>query len=155
HLALALAATAQAIAEESAAEPADPNANPDIETEPEPEAPQTMSLFSLEGPGPRAQGPASESEQYSGGSALDPGTLDPACVLGLSVTPSHALAVALDTPGLREALADPKLPKQVHDLKAVLRALEPHNVTLGGNITDVMLQSYLLNPTHGSHTLID
>src|ERR1700760_4385408 len=40
HLALALAATAQAIAEESAAEPADPNAHPDIETEPEPEPPQ-------------------------------------------------------------------------------------------------------------------
>ncbi len=57
--------------------------------------------------------------------------------------------------GLREALEDGALPKQVHDLKAVLRALEPHGVELRGEITDVMLQSYLINPTHGSHTLVD
>ena len=61
----------------------------------------------------------------------------------------------MDTPGLREALEDASLPKQVHDLKAVLRALEPHGVTLAGAVTDVMLESYLLNPTHASHTLID
>jgi len=143
HLALALAETAQSIAEESAAEPADPDANPDIE--PEPEAPQTMSLFGA--------GPSTESKQSDAkASSADP---DPACHLGLSVTGANAIAVALDTPGLREALADATLPKQVHDLKAVLRALEPHNVTLAGPITDVMLQSYLLNPTHGSHTLVD
>jgi DNA polymerase-1 len=80
---------------------------------------------------------------------------DPACRLGLSVTPAHAIEVSLDTPGLREALADSALPKQVHDLKAVLRALEPHDVKLAGPVTDTMLQSYLLNPTHGSHTLVD
>ena len=39
--------------------------------------------------------------------------------------------------------------------KAVLRALAPHGVTLRGDITDVMLQSYLVNPTHASHTLPD
>jgi len=148
HLALALAATAQAIAEESAAEPTDPNANPDIETEPEPEAPQTMSLF---GATPSALTASADPLSLIPG----PSPADPACHLGLSVTGANAIAISLDTPGLREALADPKLPKQVHDLKAVLRALEPHNVTLAGPITDVMLQSYLLNPTHGSHTLVD
>ena len=56
---------------------------------------------------------------------------------------------------MREALEDATLPKQVHDLKAVLRALEPHGVTLRGAMTDVMLESYLLNPTHSSHTLMD
>ncbi len=153
HLAIALAETAQTIAEESAAEAADPNANPDIETEPEPELPQTMSLF---GPssattlGTPSSPTASSSAKV--GSTAEP---DPACRLGLSVTPTHAIEVSLDTPGLREALADPTLPKQVHDLKAILRALEPHNVTFGGPITDVMLESYLLNPTHGSHTLVD
>jgi DNA polymerase-1 len=82
-------------------------------------------------------------------------TGDPACRLGLAVTSAHAIEVGLDTPGLREALEDASLPKQVHDLKAVLRALQPHGVTLGGAVTDVMLESYLLNPTHASHTLID
>jgi DNA polymerase-1 len=155
HLALALAATAQAIAEESAAEAADPNANPDIETEPEPEPPQTMSLF---GATPEATvkgtgfSPSVSSSRDQG--ALAP-EADPACRLGLAVTAAHAIEVSLDTPGLREALTDASLPKQVHDLKAVLRALEPHNVALVGPITDVMLQSYLLNPTHGSHTLVD
>jgi DNA polymerase-1 len=145
HLALALAETAQTIAEESAAEAADPNANPDIETEPEPGPPQTMSLF--------GSSPSTETARNDAKSLIaEP---DPACRLGLSVTPAHAIEVSLDTPGLREALADPTLPKQVHDLKAVLRALEPHNVTLAGLVTDVMLESYLLNPTHGSHTLVD
>ena len=155
HLALALAATAQTIAEESAAEPADPNANPDIETEPEPEPAQTMSLFAT----PADAALKATGFSPSDSSSRNQGTLapevDPACRLGLSVTPTHAIAVSLDTPGLREALADASLPKQVHDLKAILRALEPHRVTLAGPITDVMLESYLLNPTHGSHTLPD
>jgi DNA polymerase I len=137
-LAIALAATTQAISEEIAAEP-------DLDSEPEPEAPTTMSLFGApEDASPNPQSPIS-----------NPSPSDPACLLGLAVTPTHAIGIGLDTPGLREALEDPTLPKQVHDLKAVLRALEPHNVTLRGPITDVMLQSYLLNPTHTSHTLID
>ncbi|HZQ42603.1 MAG TPA: DNA polymerase I [Acidobacteriaceae bacterium] len=148
HLAIALAETTQALSEESAADPLDPNANPDIDTEPEPEPAQTMSLFAAPG-----ASSANLSEPFS--LVLDPSPSDPACRLGLAVSPTHAIEVSLDTPGLREALADPTLPKQVHDLKAVLRALEPHNVTLAGPITDVMLQSYLLNPTHGSHTLVD
>ncbi len=152
-LALALAANPQAISEELAAEPADPNANPDIEPENEPAPPQTMSLF---GPSDTAENPGAPSSPTALSSAKVGSTEpDPACRLGLAVAPAHAIEVALDTPGLREALEDPTLPKQVHDLKAVLRALQPHNVTLAGPITDVMLQSYLLNPTHSSHTLVD
>ncbi len=154
HLALALAATAQAIAEESAAEPTDPNANPDIETEPEPEQPQTMSLFGTSGPDTTVGAPSSPTA-LSSAKVDSTSDADPACRLGISVTATHAIEVSLDTPGLREALTDATLPKQVHDLKAILRALEPHNVTLAGPITDVMLESYLLNPTHGSHTLVD
>ncbi len=150
RLAIALAETAQSIAEESIAESTDPNSSPDIEPEPEPEAPQTLSLF---GPGTPETTDRANSTLYPLSSTLS--EPDPACRLGLAVTPTHAIEVSLDTPGLREALADPTLPKQVHDLKAVLRALQPHNVTLAGPITDVMLQSYLLNPTHGSHTLVD
>ncbi|HEY5381144.1 MAG TPA: DNA polymerase I [Acidobacteriaceae bacterium] len=154
HLALALAETQQALAEELAADPTDPNTNPDIEPEPEPAPPQTMSLFGAPEPATNPGAPSSLTDSSSAkvGSSAEP---DPACRLGLAVTSAHAIEISLDTPGLREALADPTLPKQVHDLKAVLRALQPHNVTLAGPITDVMLQSYLLNPTHGSHTLVD
>ena len=135
HLAVALAANAQAIAEEVGAEAAE------VEAEPEPA--QTMSLFG--GPEPAVVEGAKELATVA----------DPACRIGLAVTAGHAMEVSLDAPEMREALMDATLPKQVHDLKAVLRALEPHGVALAGAITDVMLESYLLNPTHSSHTLVD
>ncbi len=75
--------------------------------------------------------------------------------VGLAVTAGSAVEAPLDAPGVRAALEDETLPKQVHDLKAVLRALEPHGIRLAGTVTDVMLESYLLNPTHSSHTLVD
>jgi DNA polymerase-1 len=131
HLAISLAATVQAISEEVAAEAEV------VEAEPAPA--ETMSLFGTPEPAPAAAEPAH----------------DVACKLGLAVAPAVALEVSLDAPGVREALTDAALPKQLHDLKAVLRALEPHDITLGGTITDVMLESYLLNPTHASHTLPD
>jgi len=139
-LSLALFEDASVIAAEIHAEAGE---NPDIEVEPEPEPPQSMSLFGE--PAPEATQTASPADSAP----------DPACRFGLAATPAQAIEVSLDTPGLREALSDATLPKRVHDLKAVLRALAPHDVTLDGPITDVMLQSYLLNPTHGSHTLID
>ena len=42
------------------------------------------------------------------------------------------MEVSLDSPGVKEALADATLPKDVHDLKAILRALAPHKVALAG-----------------------
>ena len=80
---------------------------------------------------------------------------DAGCTLGFAVTDHAGFAVELDHPGVRAALSDAKLPKDVHDLKAVLRALAPHEVALAGVRDDVMLLSYLVNPTHGSHTLPD
>jgi DNA polymerase-1 len=136
HLAVALAANAQAIAEEVVAEAAEG----EVEAEPAPA--ETMSLF--------GGGEAEIEEQKTLATVADP-----ACQIGLAVHAGHALEVGLDAPGMREALEDAALPKQVHDLKAVLRALEPHGVVLAGKITDVMLESYLLNPTHSSHTLVD
>ena len=131
-LALALAETVQSVSEEVQAEP--------DEAEPEPEAAQTMSLFGA---------PVEEAKE------LEPALVDVACRLGLAANADYAIDVGLDAAGLRAALEDASLPKRVHDLKAVLRALEPHGVSLAGDVTDVMLQSYLLNPTHGSHTLVD
>ncbi|QHN02169.1 DNA polymerase I [Granulicella sp. WH15] len=130
-LALAVFEDARALSEEVAADSSD--------TESEPPPAENMSLFGIT-PEPEAPAPTPQ---------------DLTLRLGLATSPTAAIEVPLDAPGIRAALTDPALPKQVHDLKAVLRALSPHGVELAGPITDVMLLSYLVNPTHGSHTLPD
>jgi DNA polymerase-1 len=141
-LAIALAETMQSLSEELRAEGDETNP----EAEAEPALPETMSLFgALAGDAPNSKEPAADAS----------GMKDVACTLGIAASADRALRVSLDTPGVREALEDATLPKLVHDLKAVVRALEPHGVTLRGPVTDTMLESYLLNPTHSSHTLID
>ncbi len=137
-LAIANFEDARAIAEETAAESSDEM------VEPEPPPAENMSLFG-------GVEPAASSTAM----AVTSPAQDPARRLGLAVSDSFAMEVSLDSPGVREALADPKLPKDVHDLKAILRALEPHSAALEGVRDDVMLLSYLVNPTHGSHTLPD
>jgi DNA polymerase-1 len=132
----------RALSEEVAAEP-DPEA-----VEPEPPPAENMFLF----------GPTTEVVPHSSQSHRDEwegAPKDPACRLGLAVSDHFSLEVSLDSPGIREALEDESLPKDLHDLKAVLRALEPHAIMLRGVRDDVMLLSYLVNPTHASHTLPD
>jgi DNA polymerase-1 len=136
-LAIAIFEDARAIAEEVAAETADDT------PEPEPPPAENMSLFAAPTPSPSKSEPTVTPTQ------------DPACRLGLAVTDTFALEASLDAPGIKQALTDPTIPKDVHDLKAILRALAPHNVALSGVRDDVMLLSYLVNPTHGSHTLPD
>jgi DNA polymerase I len=116
---------------------------PPTDAEAEPAPAETMDLFA--GPAP-SLGPLTLSPTLHCGPRLP---------LGLAVEGNAAMEVALDAPGLRAALEDATLPKHVHDLKAVLRALAPHGITLRGVTTDVMLESYLVNPTHASHTLPD
>ena len=146
-LAIAFFEDATAISEESAVE------DPATEAEVEPPPAETMSLFGVPEPPPDRVPHPSQSDRDGWAEAAT--TPDPACRLGLSVTANEAIEVSLDTPGIKEALADPTLPKDLHDLKAVLRALTPHSVKLQGVRNDVMLLSYLVNPTHGSHTLPD
>ncbi len=134
-LAIFLAEDARAVSEEIAIE-SDPEG-----ADAEPPADENMSLFAVS-PDPNI--PFTEAA-----------VPDAACTLGLAVADYAALEADLDQPSVREALADPKLPKDLHDLKAVLRALARHKVTLVGVRDDVMLLSYLVNPTHGSHTLPD
>ena len=134
-LSLAIFEDARALAEEVSAETTDDAQGADAEPPPA----QNMDLFAA----PPAPPATPEPEA------------DPACRIGLAVSQETAIEVSLDTPGLREALEDPDLPKDLHDLKSVLRALQPHDVTLAGVRSDVMLLSYLVNPTHGSHTLPD
>jgi DNA polymerase I len=135
-LTVAVFEDARALAEEISAE-----SSSEEEVEAEPAAAQSMDLF--------AAPPTSVTSAPSTPAA--PAILQ----IGLATTDTTATVVPLDAPGLRAALEDPTLPKHVHDLKAVLRALEPHGLTLAGVRDDVMLYSYLINPTHGSHILPD
>jgi DNA polymerase-1 len=140
-LTLAVFEDTRALSEEIATE----DATADSEAEPPPA--ETMSLFAAPEPAPAAASSAAADCD------LDPQAC--ALSLGLSTSDSSALVAPIDAAGLREALEDASLPKHVHDLKAILRLLEPQSITLAGVRDDVMLYSYLINPTHGSHTLAD
>ncbi len=67
--------------------------------------------------------------------------------------PDKALLVPLES--VRALFEAEKIPKRVHDLKAAMRSLEPQGVTLRGAGDDLMLYSYLINPTQASHRLSD
>jgi DNA polymerase-1 len=134
-LTLAVFEDARALAEEVCA---DAPAEEDVEPEPLPS--KSMSLFAI-------QEPETQDQHIP--------FISTALKIGLATSTSSAMVVSLHASGLKEALEDPTLPKHVHDLKAVLRALEPHQTTLSGVRDDVMLYSYLINPTHGSHILAD
>jgi DNA polymerase-1 len=81
--------------------------------------------------------------------------------LAISAHPGHALSISLDdgdaAARVKKALADPKIPKSIHDYKATLHALSggPENVAfeLAGVEHDPMLYSYLLDPTYSNHEL--
>ena len=82
----------------------------------------------------------------------------PTLVMGFAAEADHAISVDLNLPvaePLRAALADASIPKAVHDVKAVLRVMESAGIELAGVRDDVMLYSYLVNPTHSSHKLPD
>ncbi len=135
-LSIAICEDAEAVAAEVSAETEDAEA----QAEAEPPPASNLSLF------------ATVREPVAFVSSVSiPTTLQ----IGFAIEEHAALVVSLAAPGIREALEDAALPKQVHDLKAILRALAPYGVALKGVRDDVMLYSYLLNPTHGSHTLPD
>jgi DNA polymerase I len=85
--------------------------------------------------------------------------------IAVSAEAGKALVFCLDAGSsdnpetLRALLADEQTPKTLHDLKAALRILGPHGVghemRLAGPIDDLMLYSYLINPTHTTHPLPD
>jgi len=143
-LTLAVFEDIRALSEEISTE----DATADSEAEPPPA--ETMSLFAAPEPEPKSA-PTPQDPNADCSLFPEPCSLH----LGLSTDDASALVVPIDSPGLREALEDASLPKHVHDLKAVLRLLEPQDITLAGVRDDVMLYSYLINPTHGSHTLAD
>ena len=101
---------------------------------------------------------ASEEEQLVLGKA-GPLEAEPACNVGISSVAGKAWKVSLENAvvadKLKPALADPKLPKAVHDAKSAMHALEPLGVALAGTRDEPMLYSYLLDPTYSTHSLAD
>ncbi len=75
------------------------------------------------------------------------------CRLGVSA--GADLALLVDHSAVRDLLEDESVPKQVHDLKGALRVLEGQEITLRNAHDDLMLYSYLVNPTHSTHRLSD
>jgi DNA polymerase-1 len=74
-------------------------------------------------------------------------------ILGAAAENASALVLPLAT--LRPLLEDKTIPKRVHDLKSILHTLAPLGIQLRGVTDDVMLYSYLINPTHTTHRLAD
>ena len=77
--------------------------------------------------------------------------------IGISVEENSGLSTRFIDDALSksidETLADQSIPKTIHDSKSALRLLAGREATLAGVRDDVMLFSYLLNPTYSSHTL--
>jgi DNA polymerase I len=78
--------------------------------------------------------------------------------IGVAAEAGRALILRLggaQDAALRALLEDPSIPKYIHDLKGTLRALEREGIRLAGGGDDLMLYSYLINPTHATHRLAD
>jgi DNA polymerase I len=73
--------------------------------------------------------------------------------IAVAAKAEQALLISINT--VKHLLEDEAIPKCVHDLKGALRALDRHGVKLRNAPDDVMLYSYLINPTHASHRLSD
>ncbi|HEX4583089.1 MAG TPA: DNA polymerase I [Acidobacteriaceae bacterium] len=79
------------------------------------------------------------------------------CV-AVSAEEGRALRVSLASvhgTRLKELLEDAAVPKSVHDLKATVRVLDGAGIAIANVRDDLMLYSYLINPTHATHRLAD
>lgn len=110
--------------------------------EKEPEAASTMSLFGAPS-SPVVEPTSSNSASASIGVAADQDT-----ALLIDLGSQHGEI-------FRGLLSDKSIAKSTHDLKAALHAAARNSVELANVAHDVMLYSYLVNPTHGSHKLPD
>ncbi len=59
-----------------------------------------------------------------------------------------------DLEGLRSLIEDPEVPKVGHDLKETVLALREAGITLRGISTDVMVASYVIDPSRRHHDLL-
>jgi DNA polymerase-1 len=80
----------------------------------------------------------------------------PALQVGLAAVQDKALRIDLASDeSIQAALADPAIPKSVCDWKSIEAQMEDAGLALNGVRDDLALYSYLINPTHSSHTLPD
>ena len=83
----------------------------------------------------------------------------PARCIAISSTAGKALTIPAEgamASRLRDILSDERLPKAIHDYKAVIHSLaEQQGIILRRVQHDPMLYSYLLDPTYSSHRLPD
>ena len=56
---------------------------------------------------------------------------------------------------MKQVLADPAVPKAIHDSKAAMHVLEQCGITLAGVQDDSLLYAYLLDPTYTSTVSAD
>ena len=75
--------------------------------------------------------------------------------LRVGVAADRELALLVGVEQVKELLEDVSVAKQVHDLKGTLRILEQQGIAMRGATDDLMLFSYLVNPTHSTHRLAD
>jgi DNA polymerase-1 len=79
--------------------------------------------------------------------------------VAISANPSSALSVELGNSEaaqvLKQALADPRVPKALHDSKAAQHVLDQCGIALSGVVDDILLYAYLLDPTYSRYALPD
>jgi len=112
--------------------------------EPEPAPAENLSLFGA----PDPEIPAAAATEPKGNTLM----------AGLAADDKTALLLDLNAPeasAVRDALRDATLPKTTHDLKSLLQTAGQYGLEIANVAHDVMLYSYLINPTHGSHKLAD
>jgi len=106
-----------------------------------------------------AEGEEEEDKQMSlAATAVEPAASSQ-LRLAISVKSGTALSLALDespaAESIKQALADPAVPKAIHDSKAATHALSERGINLAGVQYDPLLCSYLLDPTYSKYTLAD
>ncbi|MBS1814960.1 MAG: DNA polymerase I [Acidobacteria bacterium] len=122
------------------------------EEEKEPAPAQNMSLFGAPQTASTSKGIVIPNEESNLLSSEQP------LMLGAAADDKTALLLDLnasEASEIKALLADTNIPKSTHDLKSALRVAAQHNIELNNIAHDVMLYSYLVNPTHGSHKLHD
>jgi DNA polymerase I len=109
---------------------------------------------------PDDEGPAPDDGQLSlmtGSVIMGSGPSQPVCRVAISANAGAALVVELDSGAaattVASALANPELPKAIHDYKSAIHTLSRHEITPAEVRHDPMLYSYLLDPTYSSHQL--
>jgi DNA polymerase I len=79
--------------------------------------------------------------------------------LAISAKAGTAVAVRLDGSSagkaMKQALADPEIPKAIHDSKAAMHVLQQCGIALAGVQDDSLLYAYLLDPTYTKYGLAD